>query len=185
MKGNEEISSKFIQAFLELRVDNKGIRFLLESSPFGIALIDHNKRYISVNHNFANSIGYTIEEAEGLSYEELTCPLFFELDDNNYHRMVNGDIDFYNITKQYFKKNGEALDVRVDVFSYHSGDADTIGFLGFYQKSPPFYIDYLPEVHPELDRLVKMNNSPGFYFVQRRRTNNVRQSYCCKPPGVF
>jgi len=153
--------------FSGLNKNDQIIKYFREIAPIGIALIDPEGYYIKVNPKFADSIGYAAEEVAGMHPSDITCPLFFPGDSNKFSKLVNREIDSMCIRKQYFKRNGEAVDVRVDVFFHYKEETDSLEFIGFYQKCRPFYIKYLPMVNKALQSLVDDNPSPGILIADQ------------------
>ncbi|MBI9107919.1 MAG: PAS domain-containing protein [Spirochaetales bacterium] len=166
MDSDKNIYFKQMSVLSESKLNKKVIMFLLESSPMGVALINPKGQYISVNRNFAQKLGYNIGEVEGIHYSAITCPLFSSEDEYNYQKMINGEIDSCHINKQHFNSNGEASDVRVDVFSYNAEETDSMEFVGFYQNCRPFYKKYLPLVHPELLSMADSNEVQSFLICR-------------------
>jgi PAS domain S-box-containing protein len=156
MKKSDENS-----IFSELKQNDQVLKYLLENAPIGIALIDTDGYYIKVNLNFAQSIGYNIDEVKGMHFSEITCPLFWAADAYKHSKIVSREINTCHIRKQYFKKNGGTLDARVDIYSDYSEETDSLEIIGFYHLYPPFYIRYLPLVHPGIQQLLDTTSSPG------------------------
>ncbi len=151
--------------FSEIRNNDHLIKYVLENTPMGIALVDHEIYYTTVNSIFARSLGYTVEEIEGMSPVDITSPLFLSRDEFHFSRLVSRELDSYTIKKQVFKRNGEALDICVDVFSYYSENRESVYFIGFYKKCLPFYKEYFAMINTELYQTIKTNSDPGILIA--------------------
>ena len=150
-----------ILIYSELLKDEHFIGYILENAPMGIAIIDTEKDYTVVNQSFAQSIDYTVTELAGMSYRDITCPLFLPRDDLYFSKILNNEIDSCIIRKQVFKKNGSPLDIRVDVFSYYPKDSKSPRLIGFYNKSRPFYKDYFLKINAELHQMIEADPDSG------------------------
>ena len=79
---------------------------LFQLAPVSISLAHLNDVIIDVNPQFTKFLGYSKEEAEGRSFNELTHPEDQEESQRQHNEMVQGKIDHFDMKKRYLTKNG-------------------------------------------------------------------------------
>ena len=97
------------QAEEALRQSEERFRSLFENSPLGLALVDKEYRYISINESYCRMLGYSAAELLSMSPLEVAHP-----DEREEVRRLGlalrtGGIPSYKIEKRYIKKNGETI----------------------------------------------------------------------------
>ena len=156
MKKADQISS-----ILEFNKNDQVIDHLLENAPMGAAIIDIQGYYISVNRYFSVSLGLCSDEINGMHYTDFTCPMFFNLSVYLFSRITRQEIDSYCLRKQFFNRNLEIFDIKVDVSSCYSEKRNSIVYLALYQTSLPFFNEYFFKNFPDLHKIVSINSFPG------------------------
>ncbi len=81
-------------------------RATLDNAAHAIVLTDDTGRFTQVNKAWEKMFGYTAEEAKKLTFLDVTHPDFREISKEKLRTVVNGDLDFYRIEKQYIRKDG-------------------------------------------------------------------------------
>ena len=74
LKTNQKLNSDIIerkQAEAELKKNEKKYKTLIENSPYGIFIVDKNKRYIEVNESACTMTGYSKNELLSLSISDI------------------------------------------------------------------------------------------------------------------
>ena len=72
----------------------------------GIATIDANGRFLSINHQWQKILGYTADELKRLSTLDITHPDDLEISEKLFYELKSGIIDRYSLEKRYLKKDG-------------------------------------------------------------------------------
>lgn len=90
-------------------------RDAFEYSAIGMALVSIEGRWLKVNSQVTEIVGYTEEELLGKTFQDLTHPddLFADLD--NVEKLLKGKINYYNLEKRYIHKNGHVVWVLLSV----------------------------------------------------------------------
>lgn len=81
-------------------------RATLDNAAHAIVLTDDSGRFTQVNKAWENMFGYTAEEARKLTFLDVTHPDFRDVSQEKLLAVVNGELDFYRIEKQYIRKDG-------------------------------------------------------------------------------
>lgn len=153
--------------FSDLKQNDQVIKFLLEKAPMGIAFLDTDAYFLKVNPKFAKSIGYNIEDVAGMHSTDISCPLFFASDADGYSKLLKGEIKTLTVTKQYFSRDGKALDIQVNLFTYYIESNKTPYIIGFYQNCKPFYKEYLVKINSNFTGLLEHNPYPGILIFRQ------------------
>ena len=80
-----------------------------ESAAIGMILINENRSLFHVNQAFADMLGYQLESLAGTTIRELTHPDDREAGLYQYHELIGGQIDRYQIEKRYQHKDGHSI----------------------------------------------------------------------------
>jgi diguanylate cyclase (GGDEF)-like protein/PAS domain S-box-containing protein len=99
------------------RISESEIRFrnAMEYSAIGIALVGIDGRFVKVNPALCSLVGYSADELQSLTFQEITHPDDLALDLDHVNRVLHGEIDNYRMEKRYIRKNGEQVWVRLAV----------------------------------------------------------------------
>lgn len=77
----------------------------------GIAIVNKDFSFRSVNPQFCKLLGVTPGELTGQKFTDITPPGIRELDQKNAEMLIKGDIPFYMLPKSYYFKDGRTVDV--------------------------------------------------------------------------
>jgi PAS domain S-box-containing protein len=101
-------------------------RAIFERSNAGMAISDASGLYMAVNTAFARFFGYTAGELVGrLRVSDLRPPDDAE-GDAYYHRLISGEIGFYERDRPYRRKDGTTAWGRATVSAVHDTAGDTL-----------------------------------------------------------
>lgn len=78
-------------------------------SSIGIALVAVDGRFMRVNHALTALVGYSAEELQAMSFQDITIPEDLEEDLRQMKRTLSGDIRSYQLEKRYFRKDGKSF----------------------------------------------------------------------------
>ena len=75
----------------------------------GIALLKPDGSWLQVNDRLRQFLGYSADELERLTFQDLTYPEDLAADLAQVRRVLDGDIDNYDLEKRYFRKDGSIV----------------------------------------------------------------------------
>ncbi|WP_017720002.1 PAS domain S-box protein [Kamptonema formosum] len=98
-----------VQAQEALRESEQRFRKIFEEGPLGMAIIDRDYRFVSVNARLCQMLGYNPEELAARTVLDITHPQEIERDRQLKLQLFRGEIPSYQIQKCCLKKNGEFI----------------------------------------------------------------------------
>ncbi len=84
-------------------------------APIGVALVLPDGRWLKVNRALCELIGYSEAELLTRTFQDITHPEDLEDDLENMRRIIDGEIDFYQIENRYFHKLGHLVPISLSV----------------------------------------------------------------------
>ncbi|MES1204972.1 MAG: PAS domain S-box protein [Pseudomonadota bacterium] len=97
-----------------LRQSEEQFRLIFEEAPIGVALVGLDGRFVRVNGALCEILGYTPEELERLSYQEVTAPEDLQNSVTMGEGVRRGDLPKYRLEKRYIRKNGSTVTISVN-----------------------------------------------------------------------
>lgn len=79
---------------------------LYENGPFGMAMVDSDFRFIKVNPAYSALMGYTEEELQKMTFNEITHPEDVPKDIPHVLKLIKKEISVYKAEKRYIRKDG-------------------------------------------------------------------------------
>jgi PAS domain S-box-containing protein len=92
-----------------LRESQARFQRAFENSPIGMALVAPDLGVMSVNRAFEQMVGYSSSELSGMHAHDITYPEDIKPDDAEKRRLLDGEIDYYQIEKRYVHKQGHII----------------------------------------------------------------------------
>ena len=90
--------------------DNEGrLRAVFEHAGVGLAYVTPTGRFLQVNQRLCDILGYSAEELQARTFQEITHPEHLEADVAGHRRLVAGEGASYETEKRYLRKDGEAV----------------------------------------------------------------------------
>src|ERR1700737_1807133 len=84
-------------------------RSVFENSAIGVALTDHNGRFLATNHVFQAMVGYTEEELRAVNFLDLTHEDYRQANWALITELVEGKRRQFQIEKKYRRKDGTSI----------------------------------------------------------------------------
>jgi diguanylate cyclase (GGDEF)-like protein/PAS domain S-box-containing protein len=81
-------------------------RAIFENAAVGIALLKPDGSWLQVNDRLLQFLGYSADELERLTFQDLTYPEDLAADLVQVRRVLDGEIDTYDMEKRYIRKDG-------------------------------------------------------------------------------
>lgn len=148
-KALRESEQKFLSAF--------------EYASIGIALLSPEGNWLKVNQAVCNIFGYTEEELLTKTFQDITHPEDLERDLELVGKLLDGEIQTYNLEKRYIHRNGNIVWGLLSVSLVRSSD-----------DNPEFFISQIVDItkrkfhEKELEEnralLQEMNNTKDKFF---------------------
>ncbi|MBD2337908.1 PAS domain S-box protein [Calothrix sp. FACHB-156] len=98
-----------------LRESEQQFRATFQQAAVGIAHVGIDGRWLLVNQRFCDIVGYTFEELELLTFQDITYPDDLEADLNYIEQILVGDIHTYTLEKRYCRKNHSLVWINLTV----------------------------------------------------------------------
>lgn len=117
-----------------------------EDADHPMACVSETNRFVRVNHAFEKLLGYSTSELEGRTWMEFTSQRFVGGDLASVDDVLDGNIESYQLEKDYIHKRGHAVPVVLTVRKYPRASSEPL--LYFRVESPPAVA-----TRPELDEL--------------------------------
>jgi PAS domain S-box-containing protein len=118
---------KSLQTDLVLREEQ--FRGAFEYSAIGMAIVSLEGKWLRVNKQLCDIVGYTENELLALTFQQLTHPDDLDTDIGNLKKILAGDIDTYQIEKRYFHKNGSIVWILLKVSMVRDHDGNPYHFI--------------------------------------------------------
>ncbi|WP_190470878.1 PAS domain S-box protein [Aerosakkonema funiforme] len=116
-----------------LRESEERFRKIFEEGPLGMAISNSNYRFLKVNAQFCQIVGYTQEELTALSYFDITYPDDLQKNIEVVQQLNSGKIAFFSVEKRYVKKDGQLVWVDLTVSLIRDRDGNFLHYLGMVQ----------------------------------------------------
>ena len=102
-----------------LRESEEKFRTLFEQAAVGVAQADSSGKFTKVNRKFAEMLGYSQKEMEGMGFQTLTPPENLNEDIERMRRLLDGEIRDFTVEKKYFHKGGGIVWALLNVSLFH------------------------------------------------------------------
>ncbi len=111
----EERSRHLEEVIKALEESEERYRETFELAAVGIAHVSLDGRFMWVNRQFGDIVGYTTEEMLKRTFQEITYPEDLEPDLENVGRLLAGEVDGYSMEKRYIRKDASVVWVNLTV----------------------------------------------------------------------
>lgn len=109
------------------------LRQTLGHAPIGIALVSPEGHWLSANHELCRMLDYDEGELLQGTFQDITHPEDLEADLTYLHELLAGERSGYRMDKRYVRKNGELIDVQLDVSLLRDEQAAPLYFISHIQ----------------------------------------------------
>ncbi len=99
-----------------LRESEKRFRVIFEQAAVGVAqIVSGTGEFVKINQRYCDIVGYSQEEMQCRTFQEITHPDDLQEDLDNMIRLLNGQVDLFSMEKRYFRKDGMIVWVNLTV----------------------------------------------------------------------
>lgn len=117
----------------ELRLSQQRFLNAFNTAPQGMALVGPDGRWLEVNAELCRMLGYSREELQARTYQEVTHPDDLDADQQNVANLLAGRISSYQMEKRYLDKQGRTLWVLLSVSLVRDGEGQPVHFVSQVQ----------------------------------------------------
>ncbi|MGJ8760729.1 MAG: sensor histidine kinase [Polaribacter sp.] len=93
----------------ELNLTEKKFYSIFNNAGIGITLIDLEGKPVFTNKKLIDVLGYSDKELKQMTFSDFTYPDDLETDLIQFNKLINREIDSYNIEKRYVRKDKEVI----------------------------------------------------------------------------
>lgn len=108
-----------------------------EYASIGMGLVSLEGRFIKVNKSLCDLLGYSSEEFTKLTFQEITHPDDLERDLENVFKLINDEIETYQIEKRYFTKKGDIIWINLSGSKVKNPDGSFKHFIAQIENITP------------------------------------------------
>jgi len=99
----------------DLAEKENNLRLIHDNAPIGMAIVSLDGRWLNVNNKLCEIVGYSKEELENLTIQELTYPEDAETDLEAREKLLSGKLQSYQIEKRYINKKNQLIWILTNV----------------------------------------------------------------------
>ena len=92
-----------------LRASEERFRHAFENVSIGMCLVDAEGRFVKVNNQMCEIFGYSQEELEAMTVNDITHPDYLDVSPRFIQRASSGEISHAEFEKQYYHKKGHIV----------------------------------------------------------------------------
>jgi PAS domain S-box-containing protein len=122
--------SQRIEAELALRESEERFGNAFTYSPHGMGIVALDGHWLRANKSLCEMLGYSDEELQALTVQEVTHPDDAAEDVLLIQRLISGSSDSYERIKRYYRKDGEMIWVSVAVSAVHDQSGKPMYLIG-------------------------------------------------------
>ncbi|MEO6148562.1 MAG: PAS domain S-box protein, partial [Mucilaginibacter sp.] len=104
-----------------------------ENSTIGMALVSPEGKWLKVNQQLVDCLGYTHDELNEKTFQDITHPADLEADLELLSQLLKGDIQNYQMEKRYFHKNGSIIWALLSVSLVRDNECIPLHFVSHVQ----------------------------------------------------
>jgi diguanylate cyclase (GGDEF)-like protein/PAS domain S-box-containing protein len=117
------------QAELALQQSEERFRNAFDTAAIGMAIVGLDGRWLEVNGALCRMLGYSEDELMGKTFVDVTHPDDLDLDLEYVQKLLNGDLEHYQMEKRYFHKTGDIIFVLLSVSLVRNEKGEVIHFI--------------------------------------------------------
>ncbi|MEQ9619824.1 MAG: PAS domain S-box protein [Deltaproteobacteria bacterium] len=141
-------------------------------AAIGMALVSLEGKWMTVNRSFCELTGYTEEELKAIDFQTITHPDDLEEDLEYVRRMLNKEIDTYQMEKRYIHKLGHIVWVILSVSLVNDSSGNPLYFIAQIQDITER--KQLENSHHEI--IAKLSKKNRYESIIRAVTQTVHRS---------
>jgi diguanylate cyclase (GGDEF)-like protein/PAS domain S-box-containing protein len=116
-----------------LREMRDRFRSIFDHAPIGVAMVSLEGRYLQVNRSLCEILGYTEEEMQALTWQEITHPDDLAASSDYARRIVEGEFPKYHLEKRFLHAEGHTVWASLSVSLVRDGEGEPLYFVSQIQ----------------------------------------------------
>lgn len=116
-----------------LQESEEKFRIFFEHASIGMVIQDIQGNYLQVNQAFCSLVGYTTEELLTMNCQQITHPDDLAQGAKNTRRLMDGEINYFQLEKRYLHRNGRIVWVTVNISLVRDANGKPERFMGQIQ----------------------------------------------------
>ncbi|NJM88336.1 MAG: PAS domain S-box protein, partial [Hydrococcus sp. RU_2_2] len=117
-----------------LQESEERFRSTFDSAAVGIAHVGTDGQWLLVNQTLCDIVGYTCEELQGKTFQDITHPEDLEKDLAYVRQMLANEIEIYSMEKRYIHKNGSLVWINLTVSLLREPNGEPKYFISVVQN---------------------------------------------------
>jgi diguanylate cyclase (GGDEF)-like protein/PAS domain S-box-containing protein len=116
-----------------LREMRDRFRSIFDHAPIGVAMVSLEGRYLQVNRSLCEILGYTEEELQALTWQEITHPDDLAASSAHARRIVEGEFPKYHLEKRFLHADGRTVWASLSVSLVRDAEDEPLYFVSQIQ----------------------------------------------------
>src|ERR687897_2279205 len=116
-----------------LREARDHFRSIFDHAPIGVAMVSLEGRYLQVNRSLCEILGYTEEELQALTWQEITHPDDLAASSAYARRIVEGEFPKYHLDKRFLHADGHTVWASLSVSLVRDSEGEPLYFVSQIQ----------------------------------------------------
>jgi diguanylate cyclase (GGDEF)-like protein/PAS domain S-box-containing protein len=116
-----------------LREARDRFRSMFDHAPIGVAMVSLEGRYMQVNRSLCEILGYTEEELQALTWQEITHPDDLAASSAYARRIVEGEFPSYHLEKRFVHADGRTVWASLSVSLVRDAESEPLYFVSQIQ----------------------------------------------------
>jgi diguanylate cyclase (GGDEF)-like protein/PAS domain S-box-containing protein len=116
-----------------LREARDRFRSIFDHAPIGVAMVTLEGRYLQVNRSLCEILGYTVEELQALTWQEITNPDDLAASSDYARRLVEGEFPKYHLEKRFLHADGHTVWASLSVSLVRDSEGEPLYFVSQIQ----------------------------------------------------
>jgi diguanylate cyclase (GGDEF)-like protein/PAS domain S-box-containing protein len=116
-----------------LREARDRFRSIFDHAPIGVAMVSLEGRYLQVNRSLCEILGYTEEELQALTWQEITHPDDLAASSAYARRIVEGEFPSYHLEKRFLHADGHTVWTSLSVSLVRDAEGEPLYFISQIQ----------------------------------------------------
>src|SRR5918993_69239 len=116
-----------------LREMRDRFRSIFDHAPIGVAMVSLEGRYLQVNRSLCEILGYTEEELQALTWQEITHPDDLAASSAYARRIVEGEFPRYHLEKRFLHADGNTVWASLSVSLVRDAEGEPLYFVSQIQ----------------------------------------------------